>query len=333
MALNERFRAAGTPEVELAAAPDHLEDDDLLEMVNAGLLPMAVIDSHKAEFWVQIFDDIELRHDLAVRTGGQIAWALRKDTPQLRAAVNEFVSKNRRGTLMGNIILNRYLRDTEWVQNAYLDQGLKRFTEMIGLFQQYAGQYGFDWLLVAAQGYQESRLDQSLRSRAGAVGVLQLLPSTAADPNVGIPNIEELESNIHAGVKYLRFLRDRYFDDPALDEFNALLFSFAAYNAGPRRVAQLRSEAEQADLDPDVWFDYVEVIAAKRIGRETVQYVSNIYKVLRGLSPGSAAARQANRGAAVTRTGPTYPLLRSDRARNRAGAGCAAPSSSRSLQP
>ena len=192
--------------------------------------------------------------------------------------VNEFVSKYRRGTLLGNIILNRYLRDTEWVQNSYVDAELERFSEMVGLFQHYAGEYDFDWLLVAAQAYQESRLDESLRSEAGAVGVMQLLPSTAADPHVGITDIEILENNIHAGTKYLRFLRDRYFGDPALDEFNASLFSLAAYNAGPRRVAQLRAQAEESGLDPNVWFHNVELIAAKRIGRETVQYVSNIYK-------------------------------------------------------
>ena len=278
VALNQRFLASGISEVELVDTADHLEDDDLLEMVNAGLLPMVVVDSHKATFWAQIFDAIELRPDLAVRRGSQIAWALRKGTPQLREVVNEFVRENRRGTLMGNIILNRYLRDTDWVQNSYVSEGLERFSEMVGLFRRYGDEYGFDWVMVAAQGYQESRLDQSLRSRAGAIGVMQLLPSTAADANVGIPDITVLENNIHAGVKYLRFLRDRYFDDPMLDAFNASLLSFAAYNAGPGRVARLRAEAEESGLDPNVWFNNVEVIAAKRIGRETVQYVSNVYK-------------------------------------------------------
>ena len=132
--------------------------------------------------------------------------------------------------------------------------------------------------MVAAQGYQESGLDQSARSGAGAIGIMQLLPSTAADPNVGIPDIEEIDNNIHAGTKYLRFVRDRYFDDPAVDDFNATLLTFAAYNAGPARVRQLRAEAAEVGLDPNIWFDNVEVIAAKRIGRETVQYVSNITK-------------------------------------------------------
>ena len=93
--LNETFRADGKPEVVLTSADEYLEDEDLLEMVNAGLLPMVVVDSTKAEFWSQIFDDLEPRPDLAVSTGGEIAWAVRKDSPQLQDVVNEFVSTHR----------------------------------------------------------------------------------------------------------------------------------------------------------------------------------------------------------------------------------------------
>jgi membrane-bound lytic murein transglycosylase MltF len=107
---------------------------------------------------------------------------------------------------------------------------------------------------------------------------MQMLPTTAKDPNVNIPNIEDLENNIHAGVKYLRFLREQYFENESMDEDNKTLFTFASYNAGPAKVAKLRREAEKAGLDPNVWFRNVEIVAAKLIGRETVLYVSNIYK-------------------------------------------------------
>ena len=276
--LNERFSSEGKPEVILTHADEYLEDEDLLEMVNAGLLPMAVVDSTKAEFWSQVFDDLEPRPDLAVRTGGEIAWAIRTDSPRLREVVDEFVSTHRQGSLMGNVVLNRYLRSTNWVRNSLMAVELERFERMIEYFQRYGRQYDFDWLMVAAQGYQESRLDQSARSRAGAIGVMQLLPSTAADPNVGIPDIKDLENNIHAGVKYLRFLRDRYFADEGLDDLNATLLSFAAYNGGPGRIARLRRETAELGLDPNVWFDSVELVVSKHIDRETVQYVSNIYK-------------------------------------------------------
>jgi membrane-bound lytic murein transglycosylase MltF len=276
--LNEQLKKAGKSEVKLIPADENLEDEDLLEMVNAGLMPMIVMDSHKAEFWAQIFDKITLNPNVAVRTGGKIAWAFRKDSPKLKETVNAFVKKNKKGTLMGNIIFKRYLKSTKYVKNSLSDEELAKFETTIDLFQEYSSQYDFDWLIMAALGYQESGLDQSVRSHVGAVGVMQVMPSTASDPNVNIPNIEEMEPNIHAGIKYLHFLHHRYFQDPAVDKMNQLLFTFAAYNAGPARVRKLRKEATEMGLDPNIWFRNVEIVAAKRIGRETVQYVSNIYK-------------------------------------------------------
>jgi len=276
--LNEQLKKAGKSEVKLIPADENLEDEDLLEMVNAGLLPMMVMDSHKAEFWAQIFDKITLNPNVAVRTGGKIAWAFRKDSPKLKKTVNAFVKKNKKGTLMGNIIFKRYLKSTKYVKNSLSDEELKKFEATIELFQKYSGQFGFDWLIITALGYQESGLDQSVRSHVGAVGIMQVMPSTASDPNVNIPNIEEIEPNIHAGVKYLHFLHYRYFQHPAVDKMNQWLFTFAAYNAGPAKVRRLRKEATEMGLDPNIWFRNVELVAAKRIGRETVQYVGNIYK-------------------------------------------------------
>lgn len=276
--LNGFFKRAGMAEIELAIADEYLEDADLLEMVNAGLIPMIVIDNHKAEFWDQIFDDIQLHPEIAVNRGGRIAWAFRKNSPKLKQVVDSFVGKNRKGTLLGNILVERYFKSTKYVKNALAPKALAKFKATVGFIRKYAKLYGFDWLIVAALGYQESGLDQSKRSKAGAIGVMQLLPSTASDPNVNIANIEELEPNIHAGVRYLHFLHSRYFKKAGLDQLNQWLFTFAAYNAGPALVAKLRREAPKMGLDPDKWFRNVEYVAAKRIGRETVQYVSNIYK-------------------------------------------------------
>ena len=277
--LNQRLLADGKELATLTLAPDVLEDEDLLEMVNAGLVGIVVVDSHKANVWAQIFTDLVVRDDLAVARNQQIGWAFRKHSPQLAAAINEFVADHKKGTLMGNISFNRYLRDTKWAERALDDQGRVRLENLIALFDKYGTKYNMPGLLIAAQGYQESRLDQSVRSSAGAIGVMQLLPSTARDPNVNIPNIDQVERNIEAGTKYLSFIYDRYFaDDGEMSDLDKALFSFAAYNAGPARVAQLRGQAEMSGLDPDVWFRNVETVAAEEIGRETVQYVSNIYK-------------------------------------------------------
>jgi len=276
--LNARFKKEGKRPIKLVLADEHLEDEDLLEMMNAGLIPMIVIDSHKGEFWSQIFKDLTLHPDIKLRTGGQIAWAIRKSSPKLKEVINSFMKTHKKGTLMGNILFKRYLQNTKWVRNSLNQKALQRFKEAVELFRKYANQYIFDWLMIAALAYQESGIDQSKRSPAGAIGVMQVLPGTAADPNVNVPNIEEMENNIHAGVKYLRFIENQYFEREPMDELNKTLFSFASYNAGPAKVAKLRREARQAGLDPNVWFRNVEIIAAKRIGRETVQYVSNIYK-------------------------------------------------------
>ncbi|HSN56001.1 MAG TPA: lytic transglycosylase F, partial [Candidatus Sulfomarinibacteraceae bacterium] len=276
--LSEDLRSRGLKPAVPVAVEEFLQDEDLLEMVNAGLLPITVVDSHKAQLWAQIFHDIEVHEKLAVRTDGRIGWAFRKSSPQLAEMVNEFVRKHKKGTLLGNVVLNRYLGNTDWARRALDGEDRARFGRTVGIFGAYGERYGFDHLMLAALAYQESKLDQSKRSAAGAVGVMQLLPSTAADPNVGIPDITELENNIHAGTKYLRFLRDRYFSDADIDPIDQTLFAFAAYNAGPAKVARLRSEAERSGLDPNVWFGNVEHVAARVIGRETVQYVSNIAK-------------------------------------------------------
>jgi membrane-bound lytic murein transglycosylase MltF len=277
-ALNRRFGEAGLAPMVLHDTSELLEDEDLLEMVGSGLLPWTVVDDYKADIWAGVFDTLTVRKDLVFRAGGRIAYAIRKNSPQLGAALNDFLKTHREGTLTGNILINRYLRDFDWTRNAMATEDYARFQEAVDIFKKYGREYGLDYLLVAAQGYQESQLDQSRRSPAGAVGIMQLLPTTAADPNVGIPDISDAEDNIHAGVRYLDFIRSRYFDDPEMDRFNQTLFALASYNAGPARVRSLRTKAEQQGLNPDKWFDNVEVIAAKEIGRETVQYVANIVK-------------------------------------------------------
>jgi membrane-bound lytic murein transglycosylase MltF len=276
--LNQRLKAAGKAPVRVVAADENLEDEDILEMLNANLIPATIVDSHIATFWKQIFDNIELHPDVRVREGGEIAWAIRKDSPQFKQVIDDFARKNRKGSATGNDILNRYLKSTKWVKNATSEAELKRFRDVTNLFKKYAGQYDFQWLLVAAQAYQESGLDQSTRSPVGAIGVMQVMPATARDPNVNIPNIQELEPNIHAGVKYLRFVVNEYFNEPGIDQVNRHLFAFASYNAGPNRIQRLRKVAAAEGLDPNKWFNNVELVVAREVGRETVQYVSNIYK-------------------------------------------------------
>jgi membrane-bound lytic murein transglycosylase MltF len=276
--LNTEFKKSRKKPVKIIPAEEYFEDEDLLEMANGGLISFIVVDEHKATAWSPIFENVKIYPEIAVRTGGETAIAFRKNSPKLKKVINRFISSHKQGTMLFNMITKRYLQNMKWVQNALLKEEFQKFKDTVELFKKYADKYDFDWLMVAALAYQESRIDQSKRSPDGAIGVMQMLPATAKDKNVNIPNIEDLENNIHAGVKYLRFLNDQYFEKEPMDEANKTLFTFASYNAGPARVARLRSEAEKAGLDPNVWFRNVEIVAAKQIGRETVQYVSNIYK-------------------------------------------------------
>jgi membrane-bound lytic murein transglycosylase MltF len=277
-ALNARFAAEGKAPVQVVPADELLEDGDILEMVAAGLIPATVADNFMVDLWVKVFPDLKPHPDIVVSSGGDIAWAFRKDSPKLAEAVNAFVKANKKGTAAQNVLINKYVKSTKWVKNARSDEDIKRFRSMIDLFKKYSDRYDFDWLLMAAQGYQESGLDQSKRSHVGAIGVMQVMPTTAQDKAVAIPDIENLESNIHAGIKYNRWVVDNFYDDPGIKPVDASLFAFASYNAGPGRISKLRKEAKEQGLDSNRWFNNVELIAAKRIGRETVQYVSNIYK-------------------------------------------------------
>ena len=274
--LNERFKKEGKTAVVLRPAPEDLEDEDLLEMLNAGLFGIAVVDDYKLEIWSKIYPKIKARPDLAVSSGGELAWAIRPNSPQLKAALDGFLKTHRQGTTFGNTLIKRYVGSTKFVENARSPEELKKFQTVVELFRKYAGKYDVDFLLMMAQGYQESRLDQKVKSRVGAVGVMQVMPATGKELAVG--DVSQLEPNIHAGVKYVRFMIDRYYKDEPMTPVNKGLFTFASYNAGPARIRQLRQEAGRRGLDPNVWFNNVEVIAAEKIGAETVTYVSNIYK-------------------------------------------------------
>jgi len=276
--LNARLEAENLSPVVIKLAREALEDEDILEMVNAGMLNWAIVDDYKAELWAGVLTELTPRKDIELRRGGQMGYAVRKDSVEFLSVLNDFLSTHRQGTLQGNMLINRWYRDFDWTTNALAANDYHRFNELAGIFQTYGKQYGFDYLMVAAQGYQESRLDQNARSHAGAVGVMQLLPTTASDPNVGIPDISKAENNIHAGVKYLDWIRKRYFNDPEITPYDQTLFAFAAYNAGPARVRKLRAEAVKQGYDPNIWFDNVELVSARVIGRETGQYVANIVK-------------------------------------------------------
>jgi membrane-bound lytic murein transglycosylase MltF len=276
--LNVDLQSRGLGPVNIVEANELLRVQDILEMVNAGLVDATVIDSHKATSWSPILTDMVVRDDLVIQAGGKIAWAFRKGSPQLADQINEFARGHRQGTLLGNVLIERYMGNLKWVRNSTSDRGFERLRPLREHFQASAAETNIEWLMLVAQAYQESELDHSKKSHVGAVGIMQVKPSTAADKHVGIDDISAPADNIRAGAIYMRFLMDRYFSDPEMEGLQQWLFALAAYNAGPAKVRRLRKRAAAEGYDPNRWLDNVEVIAAKEIGRETVRYVRNVFK-------------------------------------------------------
>jgi membrane-bound lytic murein transglycosylase MltF len=274
--LNKNLATQKKPPVVIKEVSEYLEDEDLMEMVSAGLIPRTVIKLPIAKFWKQVFPKVVVNEKAAVRSGGELAWAMRKNSPQLKAAVDEFVKRNRQGTVMGNTLLARYYSKAGYVKRATSQAERKKFETLVGYFKKYGDRYDVDWLLMAAQGYQESQLNQQARSPVGAIGVMQVMPATGKDMRVG--DITKLEPNIHAGIKYMRWMIDNYYGDEPMTNLDKALFAFASYNAGAGRISGLRARAAKRGLNPNVWFHNVEYIAAEQIGSETVTYVSNIFK-------------------------------------------------------
>jgi membrane-bound lytic murein transglycosylase MltF len=276
LALNARFVSEGRPPVRLQRVPDALEDEDMMEMANAGLIDVLIVDDWKAKLWATILPNLRIDNGVFVREGGHIGWAIRKDSPQLAAAIRDFDvgTAKKQGTYAYR--LRQSMQRIRQLQDPTTTGDWKRFEQLLALFQRYGERYGFDPVMLAAQGYQESQLRQDARSHVGAIGVMQLMPATGAEMKVG--DVHVTESNIHAGAKYMDILMTKYFPDAHFSEGNRPLFAFASYNAGAGNISRMRREAAKRGLDPDKWFNNVELVVAEKIGIETTTYVRNIYK-------------------------------------------------------
>jgi membrane-bound lytic murein transglycosylase MltF len=297
--LNERLTAQGKPPVTITIVPDTLETEDLMEMTAVGLLPATVGDDWVAGLWVQIIKGLRLHPKAALREGAEIGWAVRPDNPKLLATLNRAIAAVIAGNMNQWTAQTRsYLAKLKQLHTATQGTDMQRFHDTVEIFRRYAGQYRFDTLLLVALGYEESRLEQQVRSSAGAVGIMQIKPIAAR--SVGVSDISKADPNVHAGTKLLAELMDNYFKNDPFDEQNRTLFAFAAYGMGAGALQSMRREAATEKLDPNVWFNNVERVAAARVGGETVRAVRNVYKyyIAYKLIEEADAAKKAATGAA-----------------------------------
>jgi len=237
-----------------------------------------VISEDLGTLWKSIYSNLKVYKKIAVDSNVAYGWAFRSNSPKLQAVVNKFIPKIKKGSLTGNMLYDKYLKNTGRLRNSQSKEALADLEHFRKLFIKYGNEYSLDWMLLSAQAFQESQLKQETVSHAGAVGVMQVLPSTAKSPPISIADIRNPDNNIHAGVKYMRYLIDHFFAKEPMDSLNRHFFALAAYNAGPGNVRKLRREAREKGLNPNEWFNNVEVLAARHISMEPVQYVSNIYR-------------------------------------------------------
>jgi membrane-bound lytic murein transglycosylase MltF len=275
-ALNARLKQAGKPPAKLVSVPDELEDEDMMEMLNAGLMEYLVVDDWKARMWAQVLPNIKVNETAVLREGGKIGWAFRKGSPKLEAELNAFYVEYIKKQGISAYRLKQHMSRVKQIRNNANDSDYQRFMATLKLFEKYGQKYGFDPIMLAAQGYQESQLNQNAKSHVGAIGVMQIMPATGKELAVG--DITQTEPNIHGGAKYMDKLMTQFFKDAKFTEENRPLFAFASYNAGPGNISRMRKEAEKRGLNPDKWFNNVELVTAEKIGIETTTYVRNIYK-------------------------------------------------------
>lgn len=277
--LNAARKAEGKKQIALKLADENLEDEDALEMVSTGMLPCVVVDRYKANLWSGILKDLTVHHDIVIHDGGELAWAIRKGSPLLQKELAEFVSTHKIGTAFGNDLRVRYVTTGKAVKNALAQADQDKLLALMAFFRNSGQDFSIDPLLLAAQGYQESGFDQKMKSGAGAVGVMQIKPSTAREKQIAINDVaSRADNNIKAGAKYLRFLADTYITDPQINARERVLMALAAYNAGPGNLNRFRDYATKHGFKSTTWFGNVENGAAAIVGQETVQYIGNIYK-------------------------------------------------------
>jgi len=274
--LNKRFAETDLKPVEIVTLPGLVNTGSIIEMVNAGAIKMTFADSHIASFADDLFSDIKVHDSIVLSDDVRFGWMVRKNNPQLKASLNDFIKTIKKGTLLGNINFKRYFKGNPLVRKALERKDLNKFSTYAPLFKKYGERYGIDWMLIAALSFQESRFNPKARSSRGAVGLMQVLPSTAKE--MGISNPESPEDNIHAGVKYLDFVRNRYFSDKNLPMDEQVRFTLSSYNAGPANIRRSRATTEQMGYDTTLWFGNVEMGTMKQVGPEPVQYVRNINK-------------------------------------------------------
>jgi membrane-bound lytic murein transglycosylase MltF len=278
--LDRQLTDSGLDSINLVYVDEQLATERILDLVAARRFDYTVADSIVAEMAAQINSQLHIAPGIALRRDGQLAWATLPSASLLADEANLFLRRYKQGTLLGNIAVRKFFEAESKLAERFARNPDTNLSDYDDLFREHAATFDLDWRLAASMAYQESRFDPTARNRWGAIGLLQIKSKTAREPYIGIPDIEGVENvseNVRAGLKYLNWIKARYFDSqPEMLEPDRMRMALAAYNAGPRHVIRARSLALQLGLDPNQWFRHVELAMLDMRKTEPVKYVSDI---------------------------------------------------------
>ena len=190
-------------------------------------MEMVVADNHIAESWQGVLENLKIHYNYPLVENGQIGWATRPNSTQLLEQLNRFASDQSDNQRRDKELFERYYRSTRWIGSPLEPQNLETLGHLVELFTHYAGQYGLDWIELAALAYQASNLDHSRKGSNGTIGIMQVRPEVTELPEIKIRNIHDLENNIQVAAKYLRYLRHNYFADNRIPVEDQQFFSWA----------------------------------------------------------------------------------------------------------
>jgi len=275
-AVNRELKQAGKLPVNLISPLGDLDDEDLLEMLNAGLISYVIVGDWKYRLWQSIYKNIVAHEDLSAKDAGWVGWVVRSNNRDLNDDLFAFYQSDDFENSRRAFRQEDYKEHLKGLKDPIDKTAWARFESMRPLFDRFGAEYKLNPLFIASLGFQETLLNQNAVSAVGAIGVMQLMPTTGM--SLGVGDIHLLEPNIHAGADYMNQLISKYFPDAHFDGNNRSLFAVASYNIGPNNVAKARDQARQLGFDPDQWFGNVEFIATERMGYEPMIYVRNVYK-------------------------------------------------------
>jgi membrane-bound lytic murein transglycosylase F len=263
--------------------------ESLIKSVAQGQIDYTVADYPIAMVNAAYYSNLDVSTALSLPQ--QIAWAVRKDAPELLHAINTWLAEiKKEPTFM--VIYNRYFKSPRTslirMQSDYSSLAGNKISPYDEWIKQGAIKLGWDWRLLAAVIYQESRFQTTDESWAGARGLMQLMPETAQ--RFGASNPDDPRQSIKAGVNFLKYL-DTYWSKSITDVDERLKFVLASYNAGLSHIIDARELTVKYKKDPTAWNDVAYFLLQKSNPEyyrdpvvmagyckceETVSYVKNV---------------------------------------------------------